>query len=121
MLITFWSQGAVMQVFNLDIMLAQLQKFNKTVYVLGDFNFNLFNDSGTYGKKFKSMVERHALQQLVSEATRNDSLLHLILTNDQSNISVQVKDTFISDHFLTVLVIPESKSISKYWVRKSRD
>lgn len=72
----------------------------------GDINLDLLNFDSKYTHTFYDYIDSLNLQQIVKEPTRVTntcvSLLDVILvSNDKNNFESGVKDTGISDHFLT--------------------
>ena len=80
------------------------------VYILGDFNLPLFDwelhraPNNPPAKAYSVMsdfLDNNFLTQLVTEATRGENILDLVLTNrPQEASSIQVLDNRISDHKL---------------------
>jgi len=107
---------------NIEYLFAYILTLGKTVYVLGDFNFNLCEPSNVNVKKFMNIFNIHNLKQLVNTSTRDNSLLDLILTNNTQVDKATVYDTHIgSDHFLVSVTIPILKTKDNFVYHKYRD
>lgn len=67
------------------------------IYILGDFNINMYNDNNN---KMKGLIQEYNLKQLVNEPTHftehSSSLIDLILARSNTNVLMsEVADTFI--------------------------
>jgi len=77
-------------------------KSGKDFYILGDFNLPKLK----HMKYCHRIFQQYSLRQLVSENTRQDALLDLIITNKPDLVfNVSVCNPHISDHSLTDAVI----------------
>ena len=90
-----------------DLIAEQLKavnKLNKEVIVMGDFNVNYLNATN---KDFKTTINTLGYKQIVTTATRttenSSTLIDIILTNTATNISeVSVFALSLSDHDMVV-------------------
>ncbi len=108
-------------IINIERLLIQLQSHKTLVYVLGDFNFNLLDSNDRFVKKFSTMYTSLSLRQIIQVSTRQNSLLDLILTNNNNNLEVGVIDTDISDHYMTLLKLPIKKNKGEYSIVQYRN
>ncbi len=86
---------------NIGKLLDYLQSLGKNVILVGDFNFNLFNDKNS--SKLSKLLSRYKFVQQKVNATRENSLLDLVICNHEcvNQLSeIKVQDENISDHFL---------------------
>jgi hypothetical protein len=89
---------------NLDLLFSNLLSLKKRFYVLGDFNFNMFSkEAGP--NRLNTIIHKYNLRQLVIDPTRGDSLLDLVITNDELSSNAVVEECFLSDHCLTSVEI----------------
>jgi hypothetical protein len=84
------------------------------IYIVGDFNLPMMkwdSCSTTEARnqdqdKFLDFVDRHFLIQMITEPTRGDNVLDLVLTNRPHYIvESNVSDTLLSDHRLVEVVL----------------
>ncbi len=83
---------------------------NKTVYVLGDFNDNLFASNN----KMNNIINKNKLTQLVNKPTRvtstSSTLIYFIITNKPDAVSsCDVLPQETADHNLISIVVDVSK------------
>jgi hypothetical protein len=106
--------------YNLDLLFSNLLSLKKRFYVLGDFNFNMLSkEAGP--KKLNAIIRKYNLRQVVTEPTRGDSLLDLIISNDELSSNGVVEEYYISDHCLTSFEIHFSEKLGHSELIKYRD
>ena len=114
------TKNATNDLHNLDTLFEHLSLQHKLVYILGDFNFNLYSTNSNCCK-FNNLIYKYSFTQIVNQPTRGKSLLDVILTNTPSSVlSNHNYDSPISDHQLVYLVtnVKLSKSQVKTIVRR---
>lgn len=85
-----------MDLHAIDIILTELTKTQKAFIVTGDFNLKY----GWCYSKLEHIIMKYKVKQLITENTREDSLLDLILTNKPDMCTdTHVYQPHISDHY----------------------
>lgn len=100
-----------------------LNVFNKSVYILGDFNVNLL-DNNPESKKLNTLLQRFSFTQILSSPTRIDSLLDLIIVKESQRdrvISSYVYNEAISDHRFCVCNIRVKNITSQNVIKLGRN
>lgn len=82
----------------------KLSQENKTVFVFGDININLLDDSNHHTLEYIASIYSYGYQCLITVPTRcpnhsTHSLMDHILTNSSSIIEAGVIETDITDHY----------------------
>lgn len=87
-----------------------LTTLNKPIYVLGDFNINMLDNSNHISKSFKHYMTCNKLYQVITEPTRitetSKTLIDLCITNNKNiNYAKSLCDNNIADHNTIVVSI----------------
>ncbi len=110
------------------------------LYIVGDFNLPMIkwdscstSDTRSHDKveeKFLDFIDRHFLMQMVTEPTRGDNVLDLVLTNRPHYVvESNVSDTILSDHKLVEVALgfnitnwtPSTPEITEHFSFRSVD
>ena len=98
----------------LSILEKRLSEFQSLEIICGgDINLNLLNITDQHTNTFYDYIESLNMQQLIKEPTRiannSSSLLDIILvSNGDFSVDSGIKDSEISDHFLTYCCVSET-------------